>query len=116
MHLVFFGSCFFLLLPQPALEAAGLGNPAAFLSPFMCIKFGSMLLPVPGSLGILEGSAMLLLGPAVPAYPLLGALLAYRLVFYLVPFGTALLSMLTYELSSKSGYLALWRRRKGWAS
>jgi phosphatidylglycerol lysyltransferase len=110
LHLVFAAFALYFLVPVEALAPAGFTNPFAFVSAFMAIKLAAMLIPVPGNLGVLEGAAVALLTPAVPDYPLLGGLLAYRLVYYLLPFALALGLMVTYESAAKSGLLSRWMR------
>jgi uncharacterized membrane protein YbhN (UPF0104 family) len=104
----------YYLLPAADLRAAGYGGPAAFLGTYMAIKFVVMFVPVPGNLGVFEGAAVTVLTPALPAYPVLGALLAYRLIYYVLPFGVAFLTLAGYELSARKGFLAtlLRHRRK----
>ncbi|HUP90636.1 MAG TPA: lysylphosphatidylglycerol synthase domain-containing protein [Solimonas sp.] len=45
---------------------------------------------IPGNLGVLEGVCLALLGDAIPAAQLLAALLAFRAIYYLLPFAAAL--------------------------
>lgn len=111
-HLAFAAGAFFFLLPADALAAAGYRGPVTFLGTFMAIKFLALFFPVPGSLGVFEGMAMALLTPALPAYPVLGALLAFRLAYYVLPFAIALLVMIGFELSSRKGLLAAVVRRR----
>lgn len=113
LHLVFSALTLYFLLPQDGLRAAGFAGPFHFLPVFMAIKVAALFLPIPGSLGILEGAAVLLLTPALPDYPLLGGLLAYRLLYYLAPFATALVMLVAYESISRSGLAArLFRRSR----
>jgi uncharacterized membrane protein YbhN (UPF0104 family) len=103
----------YFLLPPDALRAAGYHGPLTFMGAFMAIKFVVMFIPVPGSLGVFEGAAVTVLTPALPDYPVLGALFAYRLLYYVLPFAIALPTFLAYELSSRKGLLAsLLRRRR----
>lgn len=102
-HLVFSGFALYFLLPSDALAEAGLSNGLAFLSVFMALKVVILFFPIPGGLGVLEGTAMALLTPAIPDYPLLGALLAYRICYFLVPFAVALVVLLVYEVGVRSG-------------
>jgi phosphatidylglycerol lysyltransferase len=111
-HLIFAAFTLYFLLPLDALASAGFGGPAGFLASFMAIKFAAMFIPVPGSLGVFEGAAVALLTPALPDYPLLGGLLAYRLLFYLIPFVVALALLVAYELGAKSGTLSRWMRSR----
>jgi len=114
LHFAFAAFTLYFLLPQHALTLAGYGGPWAFLGPYMAIKLVVMVFPVPGSLGVWEGTAVAVLTPALPAYPVLGALVAYRLIYYVLPFAVALLIMAGYEISSRQGLLAalIGRRRQ----
>jgi uncharacterized membrane protein YbhN (UPF0104 family) len=112
LHLVFSGLTLYFLLPSGPLREAGLASPLAFLGVFMALKFVVFFFPIPGGLGVFEGTAMALLTPALPDYPVLGALLAYRLVYYVVPFAAALLLLAGYESVVRSGFRASLRARK----
>lgn len=112
-HFAFAAAALFYLLPDGELHAAGFATPFAFLGTFMAIKFAAMFLPVPGNLGVLEAAAMAVLVPALHDYSVLGALLAFRLVFYVAPFAVALIVMAAFELSARTGLLpSLLRRRR----
>ncbi len=52
---------------------------------------------VPGGLGVFETVFILLAGSQAPADALVGSLLAYRLVYYLIPLFTAAISLAVYE-------------------
>ena len=74
-----------------------------------CIAFvAGQLSNVPAGLGVLEAALFLLL-PQVPPGKLVGAVLAYRAVYELVPLGIALLLLLIYETTNEAGIV---RRRK----
>ncbi len=103
LHLACAAVVLYLLLPQDALRTAGLSGGLAFLSAFMALKFVVLFFPIPGGLGVLEGTAVALLAPAIPAYPLLGGLLAFRILYYLIPFALALAALSIYELGFRSG-------------
>jgi uncharacterized membrane protein YbhN (UPF0104 family) len=112
LHLVFSGLTLFLLLPGDAFPGGdGFKAAFAFVSAFMAIKIVVLLFPIPGSLGVFEGTAVALLTPAIPAYPLLGALLAYRLIYYLLPFALALLLLAGFEFVAKAGVASRFLRR-----
>jgi phosphatidylglycerol lysyltransferase len=68
----------------------------AFVGLYMVALAVSLLSLVPGGLGVFESILVLLL-PGVQAPQLLGALLAYRLVYYALPFGLAVLLLSTHE-------------------
>lgn len=112
VHFAFAAGTLYYLLPAEALEAAGYRGPLTFLGAYMAVKFAVMFLPVPGSLGVFEGTAVAVLTPALPAYPVLGALLAYRLLYYVLPFAVALPTLMIYELSARKGFLASFLRRR----
>ncbi len=55
-----------------------------FLGAFLLAMVAGVVSNVPGAVGVFE-SAMLLLLPDIPAATLLGSILAYRLIYYLIP-------------------------------
>ncbi|MFI4889069.1 MAG: bifunctional lysylphosphatidylglycerol flippase/synthetase MprF [Steroidobacterales bacterium] len=57
---------------------------------------------VPGGVGVFEGVLLLLLS-AAPRDRLLGALLAYRAIYYLVPFAVALTLLAWHEVKARRG-------------
>ncbi len=83
--------CLYVLLP------ASVDVPfAVFAGLYTVALAASMVSAVPGGLGVLESVIVLLL-PGVPAPQMLGALLAYRLVYYVLPFVLALLLLSVHE-------------------
>jgi uncharacterized membrane protein YbhN (UPF0104 family) len=73
-----------------------------------CIAFvAGQLSNVPAGLGVLE-AALLLMLPQVPPAKLLGAVLAYRAVFEILPMLVALVLFVMFESTSSSGFI---RRR-----
>lgn len=87
-------------------EELGMSWPA-FIAIY-CIAFlAGQLSNVPAGLGVLE-AALLLMLPQVPPAKLLGAVLAYRAVFEILPLLIALGLLLTFESTHASGLL---RRR-----
>jgi uncharacterized membrane protein YbhN (UPF0104 family) len=73
-----------------------------------CISFvAGQVSNVPAGLGVLEAALFLLL-PQVPPGKLVGAVLAYRAVYELLPLGVGLLLLLIYESTNKAGII---RRR-----
>lgn len=89
--LLFASACLFILLPSsveiPFVAFAGL---------YMVAIAVSAASAVPGGLGVFETILVLLL-PTVPAPRLLGALLAYRLLYYALPFVLALALLTSQE-------------------
>jgi uncharacterized membrane protein YbhN (UPF0104 family) len=73
-----------------------------------CIAFvAGQLSNIPAGLGVLE-AALLLMLPQVPPAKLLGAVLAYRAVFEILPLLIALVLFVAFESTSSSGFI---RRR-----
>lgn len=56
-----------------------------FLAVFLLAQLGGLISQVPGGLGIFESIVLSLLSPAVPVPQLLGALIVYRGIYYIVP-------------------------------
>ena len=74
-----------------------------------CLSFvAGQMSNVPAGLGVLEAALFLML-PQVPPGKLVGAVLAYRAVYELIPLGVALLLLLIYETTNKAGIV---RRRQ----
>ena len=70
-----------------------------------CIAFvAGQMSNVPAGLGVLEAALFLML-PQVPPGRLVGAVLAYRAVYELVPLGVALLLLLVYETTNEAGVI-----------
>ncbi len=68
------------------------------LTIFMAGNILGVMLHVPGGLGIFEAVVTALLSPVVPTEQLLGALIAYRVTYYVLPFITALLLFGGHEI------------------
>ncbi len=90
----------FVLLPASA-DVSYL----AFAGLYMVALAASLLSLVPGGLGVFESIVVLLL-PGVPAPQMLGSLLAYRLIYYALPFGIALLLLSAHEFRQQRARLA----------
>ena len=91
----------YVLLP----DAHRLAFPA-FLGAFLLAQTGGLISHVPGGLGVFETLMVLQLGDAIPTETLLGALLAYRVVFYLVPFVVAVTMLVVHEVRRQHQYLS----------
>jgi phosphatidylglycerol lysyltransferase len=87
------GSVLYVLLPP----AVTLSYPG-FLGTFLLAQIVGLVSQVPGGLGVFETVILLLLSPVVPASAVLGSLLAYRGIYYLLPLGVAILLLGTHEL------------------
>lgn len=89
----------FVLLPASA-EVPFATMLAAYV--FACLL--GIASHAPGGIGVFEATMMLAL-PGVPREPLLGALLVYRLCYYLLPFVIALIMLGTREIMLRAGVL-----------
>ena len=69
-----------------------------FLGVFVLAQTVGVLSHVPGGLGVFETLMVLALKPLLPAQETLVALLAYRSVYYLVPFAASVVTLLALEL------------------
>lgn len=85
----------YVLLP------AGQGMPfEAFLAVYVVAAFVGILSHLPGGVGAFE--ATMLVGLAhLPTEPLLGALLLFRLIYYIAPFVLALMLLGLYEIAQR---------------
>ncbi len=88
----------YVLLPT----GHGLGY-VPFLGIFVLVQFAGLVSHVPGGLGVVEALMLLLLRPYFPADEVLASLLAYRAVFYLLPFVVAVGLLAAHEA---------WRQRR----
>lgn len=70
----------------------------AFLSFYLLAQLLAVVSSVPGGLGVFESSLLLLMRDLSPPAPLVGALLLYRVVYYLLPFGLAVGLMAGHEV------------------
>jgi phosphatidylglycerol lysyltransferase len=70
--------------------AVGMSYPG-FLSVYLLAQMMGLISQVPGGLGVFETSMVLLLSPGMASSQILGALLAYRAVYYWMPLGVAAL-------------------------
>lgn len=77
----------------------------AFVAAFAIAIVAGMASQVPGGLGVFEGILLVSL-PQVPAPQLLGALLAYRAIYYLAPLVTAALLLAAHEFVHIRGHIA----------
>ncbi len=76
-----------------------------FLMVYLIAQIVGLYSQVPGGVGVFEGVFLSMLGKSVSAHNLVGALVLYRVVYYLVPLALAGIALLVYEV--------LQRRKKG---
>ncbi len=86
------GSVLFVLLPANA----GLSFPQ-FLGIFLLAQVVALISHVPGGLGVFE-SMILISAPGIPADALLGSMLIYRGLYYLLPLAVAAMLLAANEL------------------
>jgi uncharacterized membrane protein YbhN (UPF0104 family) len=72
------------------------------LGGFMIAQFAGIVSHVPGGLGVFETVILLALAPRAPSPALVGALLVYRLVYYVLPLAVATLLLVAYEIRQRS--------------
>jgi phosphatidylglycerol lysyltransferase len=90
------GAVLFVLLP-PGYRLSFL----PVLGVFLLAQFVGILSHVPGGLGVFEAIVVLLLKPYVPAASIVGSLLAYRAMYYLLPLVIALTLLIAFEARRK---------------
>jgi len=86
------GSILYVLLPTDH----GMSLPF-FLGAFVLAQAVGILSAVPGGLGVFEAALLLLLPASVPNSVALAALVAYRVIYYLVPLALAVVLLGLYE-------------------
>jgi len=87
------GSVFYGLLPTSTnLSYTG------FISIFLLAQMMGLVSQIPGGLGVFEAMILTLLAPNFPIHSLLGSLLAYRAIYYLLPLCIAAVSLGVHEV------------------
>jgi phosphatidylglycerol lysyltransferase len=69
-----------------------------FVGIFVLAQFGGIASNVPGGLGVFETLMVLLLGPHLASRHALAAVIAFRAIYYLIPFAVAVASFALLEL------------------
>src|SRR5689334_8480667 len=95
------GAVLFVLLP-PGYRLSFL----PVLGVFLLAQFVGILSHVPGGLGVFEAIVLLLLKPYVPAASIVGSLLAYRAMYYLLPLVIALALLIAFEARRRGDRVA----------
>lgn len=95
------GVVLFLLLPR-----VGAPPAATFIGVFLVAQTVGLASHVPGGIGVFETLMLLMLKPWIAPRELLGALVVYRTVYYLLPLGIALLAFAIYEVLAARALLA----------
>jgi uncharacterized membrane protein YbhN (UPF0104 family) len=86
----------YLLLPKPTL----LSYPA-FFGIYLLAQISGIISHVPGGLGVVETVLLLSLSPSISSADLLGALLAYRVIYYFLPLIVAIALLIFNKLSQQ---------------
>lgn len=86
----------YVLLPSTIL----LSYPA-FLGIYLLAQAAGIVSNVPGGLGVFETAMLLLLSPIIPSSSLIGALLAFRGIYYLFPLMLSVVALGLYEVRRK---------------
>ena len=86
------GGALYVLLAPPKLSFGG------FVGIYVLVQLAAVVSQVPGGLGVFEGGMVLLLAPFMPAAAALGALLAFRVIYYLAPLAVAAALLGAHEL------------------
>ncbi len=94
------GTVLFALLPAHAMPFA------AFLGVYATATVAGVASHVPGGLGVFELVVLLALRDHAPAAPISAALVAYRVIYYLVPFVSATVLLAAREVTPALGRLA----------
>lgn len=69
-----------------------------FFEIFVLAQFAALSSQLPGGIGVFESVILLLLPPRSNVAAVLGALLLYRIIFYLLPLVVSLVSLVTHEV------------------
>jgi len=84
------------------LGLSGLMTLPVFLGIFLLALITGIASQVPGGLGVFETAILLLLQHQLSPPVILGALLVFRLVFYLIPFAAGLALLFVFELQLRA--------------
>ncbi len=98
------GAILYVLLPPIGIKFG------YFLGCFLLAQTAGLISHVPGGLGVFESVILLMLPGRAGAADVFGALLAYRLIYYLLPLALATVGLGLYE-SRYHAYRVLWLPR-----
>jgi len=91
-------------------------NFTRFLGIFLLAQIAGVASNVPGGLGVFEAISLIFLAPYYPAAAILGALVAFRAIYYLLPLGVAIILLAAHEIVEKrEGVAKAWRIFGRWA-
>ena len=101
LDLALAGGVLYVLLP-PAVGLSCINSLGIFLLAYIA----GMISQVPGGLGVFETIVLMLLPATIPAPTALGALLAYRAIYYLLPLLFAALGFGLHEIWLRRSHIA----------
>ncbi|MEP6590838.1 MAG: bifunctional lysylphosphatidylglycerol flippase/synthetase MprF [Gemmatimonadota bacterium] len=81
---------------------------AGFIGLFVVAQVAGVVSHLPGGLGVFEAGILLLLGAKGHSAEVLGAVVAFRAVYYVGPFVAALVGLLAWEVTSRRAKVAGW--------
>ncbi|HET6371181.1 MAG TPA: phosphatidylglycerol lysyltransferase domain-containing protein, partial [Nitrospiria bacterium] len=73
----------------------------AFLGLYLLAQAAGLASMIPGGLGVFEGVMVLSLSSSLPTHTIIGTLIAYRGIYYLLPLGAAILLLGAHELAQR---------------
>ena len=79
-----------------------------FLSAFLAAQVLGLVSHVPGGVGVFEGTMIVLLGGYLAPGQILSSLVLYRLIYYVLPLGAALVILVIDELRLRRHHFARW--------
>lgn len=88
-------------------------SPPSMVALFAVAQLAGIASQVPGGLGVFDSVILAALAPGVPASMVLGTLVVYRVVYYLLPFAVAVTMLAIHELRQHRGHLSDWWARVG---
>jgi phosphatidylglycerol lysyltransferase len=101
------GAVLYVLLPH------GQAPFFTVLGAFLAAQILALASHVPGGAGVFEGLMVLLLQPYIDSSDLVPALIVYRLVYYVIPLGLALIGLVADEVHSRRAQTARVAARVG---
>ncbi len=89
---------------------------ARFLAIFLLAQIAGVASNVPGGLGIFEAVILIFLAPFFSASAIVGSLVAFRAIYYLLPLFLAMILLATHEIvERREGMTRAWRIFGRWA-
>lgn len=93
---------FYVLLPPTELTFA------EFLGAFLAAQLLGLVSHVPGGVGVFEGTMVVLLEKYLSLGQIVSSLVIYRLIYYIIPLGVALVILVIDEIRLRRHHFARW--------